>query len=298
MSDFNPIDLPESLRLNFKGRVSRPDIHVSLQFRGFGVDYTRVTSEADYSFEWLGKHHYLALHDLVMEAGELDVEGLTTVPGGDIRNKMTYVPAGRPLSGWSKTTGRQNSFTVLQFDPALLSQETEQVLVESEAVPIIYFDDPALLSTMKKLEAVISDGLDHHDVYVETLALLAALELARLQNVRAHPDGRVGRLSGAQETLLRDYIESHLASDITLDDLAQLVQLSRFHLARRFKATFGTSPHRHITEKRIESAKRLLSGSTLQVSEIAKATGFSSPGLLIRAFRGMEGITPLAYRRR
>jgi AraC family transcriptional regulator len=298
MPDTQSLETPEKLRLDFRGRAIRPDTHVGLQFRGLGLEYARVTSAAEYDFDWRGSQHYLALHDIVMEAGELNVEGLSTIPGGDIRNKMTYAPPDRSLAGWSRTTGRQNSFTVLRFDRELITEETERTVLDMDPVPLIYFDDPGLLATMRKLEAIVADGHEHPDIYVETLALLAALELARLQTQRPQTDNRVGRLSGAQETLLRDYIEAHLASDISLDDLAQIARLSRFHLARRFKTTFGTSPHRYLTEVRIGRAKEMLKGTTLQVGEIAKATGFSSAGLLIRAFRSVEGTTPLAYRRR
>lgn len=245
----------------------------------------------------VGESHYLAIHDLVMEAGEMDIEGLPITPGGDIRDKMTYVPAGRPLSGWSRTTGRQNSFTILHFDSALVSEETERVLGSGQAEPLIYFADQPLRSTMQKLESVIADGLDHPSIYVETLALLATLELAKLQTTTLGTDDRTGRLSRPQELLLRDYIESHLCKDIGLEDLAKLVQLSRFHLARRFKASFGLPPHQYITGLRMDMAKRLLKESSMPVGEIAAAAGYSSPGPFIKAFRQTVGTTPAVFRR-
>jgi AraC family transcriptional regulator len=291
------LDSSESLQLDFRNPLTRPDTHRRLQYRGLTLEYTRVTTATEYDFSWVGHHHYLALHDLVMEHGEMDVDGLPTVAGSDLRNKMTYAPAGRPLKGWSKTTGRQNSFTVLHFDPATLSVETGRVLGDEDTVPLIYFDDPQLLATMKKLESVVADGLDHPSVYVETAALLATLELANLQTRTRSVAERTGRLSTAQETLLRDYIEDHLATDISLDELSQLTQLSRFHMARRFKATFGVPPHRYIIDKRIDLAKRLLSEGTLPVTDVAKTVGFSSAALFIRTFRAATGVTPLVFRR-
>ena len=147
------LDSAESLRLDFRTPLIRPDLQRSHQYRGLTLEYTRVTSAVEYEFAWVGHHHYLALHDLVMERGEMDVEGMPTIPGGDLRDKMTYAPACRPLKGWSKTTGRQNSFTILHFDPAMLSEETGRVLGGEGVIPLIYFDDPQLLSTMKKLES-------------------------------------------------------------------------------------------------------------------------------------------------
>ncbi|MBX9459641.1 MAG: AraC family transcriptional regulator [Rhizobium sp.] len=256
-----------------------------------------MTSEAEYEFSWLGQDHYLALHDLVMESGEMDVEGLPTIPGGDLRNKMTYVPAGRPLNGWSRTIGRQNSFTALQFDPAVLSEEAERMLGGQENVPLIYFEDPMLLATMKKLEGAFLEGLDYPSIYFESLALVAALEVGKLQNAPRIAVDRTGRLAAAQERLLRDYIEENVAEDISLDELGRLVQLTRSHLSRRFKATFGVAPHRYLVQRRMEMAKRLLIETPLAISEVSEATGFTSPGVFIRAFREMIGVTPLVFRR-
>lgn len=291
-------DSPERLRIFLRDSQTRPDDRRRLHYRGLSLEYLRVAPASEYDFSWRGELHYLAMHDLVMERGDMDVEGLPTIPGGDLRDKMTYVPAGRRLTGWSKTTSRQNGVTVLQFDPARLSEETGGLLDGREAVPLIYFDDQHLLSTMKKLEDVVTDGFDHPAIYVETLALLAVLELGKLQG-QGHPvaSDRTGRLSAAQERLLRDYIEEHVTVDVSLDALSQLVQLSRFHLSRRFKATFGVAPHSYIIERRFELAKRLLKESDLSVADIATATGFSSAGLFIRTFRMATGVTPLVFRR-
>lgn len=297
MKRHNRTEIFDRLQLEFKQRLVRPDTHRRLQFRGISLEYARVTSAVEYEFKMEGANHYLALHDLVMEAGEMDVDGLPTVPGGDIRDKMTYVPAGRLLSGWSRTTGRQNSFTVLHFDPALMSEETERVLGSGDAEPRVYFDDLSLLRTLQKLECVVADGLDHPSIYVETLALLATLELSKLQKSASPGSERIGRLSKPQELLLRDYIEANLTTDINLDDLAHLVQLSRFHLARRFKASFGQPPHQYIVSRRLELAKRLLKESGLPVGDVAIASGYSSPGPFIKAFRQVVGATPAAFRR-
>jgi AraC family transcriptional regulator len=297
MAKRNQFKIADSLQLEFRQRLVRPDVARRLQFRGISLEYTRVTSATEYTFKVDGTNHYLALHDLVMEGGEMNVEGLPTVPGGDIRDKMTYVPAGRPLSGWSRTTGRQNSFTVLHFDPALLSEETERVLGTGDAEPLIYFDDMSLLRTMHKLDALIAEGLDHPSIYVETLALLATLELSRLQTMISRSDDRTGRLSKPQELLLRDYIESNLSQDIGLEDLAQVVRLSRFHLARRFKASFGEPPHQYLTARRMEFAKRLLKETVLPVGDVASAAGYASSGPFIKAFKQAMGETPAVFRR-
>jgi len=266
-----------------------------LNYRGLKVEHTRVTSHAEYDFRWSGQCHYLALHDIVLADGELHVGSQPSIQGRDIRNKMTFVPYDQSFSGWAKTTGRQDSFTVLSIDPARMDDDVREALVGAE--PLIYFDDPALLTTLNKLRAVAERPDGYLASYGEGLSLLAALELAQVNRKLSNLDLRTGRLSVLQESLLRDYIEAHLASDITLDELARIASLSRFHLARRFKATFSLPPHKYILQRRIETAKDLLKRSDLPVAEIALVTGFSSSTQLIRTFRTVTGTTPLVYRR-
>jgi len=55
-----------------------------------------------------------------------------------------------------------------------------------------------------------------------------------------------------------DYIQAPLESDLTVDQLAAVACLSRFHFARAFKAATGQSPHRYVSAKRLERAKALL----------------------------------------
>jgi AraC family transcriptional regulator len=289
----------ETISLSFRNGSSSLDTHAALQFKGFSLEHSRVAPQAEYAFARSAQNHYLSFQDLIMHDGEMEVEGLSPVAGTDLRNKMSFVPANRALSGWTRTADRQNGFTILHFDGSLLTEETEGMLGHDDVQPLLYFENSALQSTMKKLEAVASGKMQCSLVYVETLALLAVFELGMLQgeNPQALRPYLTGRLTRTQETMLRDYIEAHCTQEISLSDLARLAQLSRFYLARRFKATFGIAPYRYIMERRIDTAKRLLTETELPISSVAKATGFSTPTSFIRAFRNITGVTPLVYRR-
>jgi AraC family transcriptional regulator len=93
-----------------------------------------------------------------------------------------------------------------------------------------------------------------------------------------------------------DYIDAHLEGDLTIDRLASVACLSRFHFARAFKAALGQSPHRYISGRRLERAKALLRGSQSLI-DIAIALNFSDQGNFTRAFRQATGQTPGQYRR-
>jgi AraC family transcriptional regulator len=94
-----------------------------------------------------------------------------------------------------------------------------------------------------------------------------------------------------------DYVEGNLEGNLTLDRLASVACLSRFHFARSFKAATGDSPHQYVSAKRLERAKALLTRGDRSVVDIALALNFSCQANFARAFRQVTGQTPGQYRR-
>jgi len=121
-------------------------------------------------------------------------------------------------------------------------------------------------------------------------------------HVSPSPDQAVARIT--QEGLDRrrlsrvlDYIEANLEGDLTIDQLAGIACLSRFHFARAFKAAIGQSPHRYVSAKRVERAKALLIQGDRSLIDIALTLSFSCQANFTRAFRQATGLTPGQYRR-
>ena len=109
---------------------------------------------------------------------------------------------------------------------------------------------------------------------------------------------RKGGLASWQQKLVCAYIEEHLATNITLAELADLARLSPFHFCREFKGSVGTSPHRYHVQRRIERAKALLMERTSSIAGVAFATGFGGASQFATAFRRLTGDTPTNYRAR
>ena len=295
--------MPQSteLQLEFKDPTPAQEIHTSFNSSGVSVQYSCLKLPVEYDFKWDGASHYLAYHDLILLDGEMEVLGERPSTGRDIRDKMTYVPAGQTIEGWAKPADRLNAFTVVCFDPAVMEGELQAEFDGFEARPNIYFKDEILGATMRKLGRMMAE----HDrpaskIYAETLGLTAALEMYRLsmEDSRETLVAGSGRLSRSQSDLLHGYIEQHLASDIGLDELAALVGLTRFHFSRAFKATFGAPPYQYVNQRRIEKARLMLATTRLPVAGIAEACGFSGASQFGRAFRSIVGDTPLAYRKK
>jgi len=95
-----------------------------------------------------------------------------------------------------------------------------------------------------------------------------------------------------------DYIHSHLDQDLSLEALANLVSMSRYHFIGLFKQSTGMTPHQYVIQQRIKRAKELLGDRKLSISEISLACGFANQSHFTRLFRKQTGATPKAYRER
>jgi AraC-like DNA-binding protein len=96
----------------------------------------------------------------------------------------------------------------------------------------------------------------------------------------------------------RDHIDGHYARALELDQLARIAGVSKFHFARSFKATYGETPIRYLTRRRVERAQDLLRAANLTVTEICVLVGFASLGSFSARFTQVVGESPTAYRNR
>lgn len=95
---------------------------------------------------------------------------------------------------------------------------------------------------------------------------------------------------------LRVVVDTHLYSNLSVDELAKLSNLSLSSFKREFKKTFDDSPQNYINTKRLEKAKTLLLNTNLPVGEIAFEIGFNDPQYFTRLFTKNIGLNPSEYR--
>lgn len=93
-----------------------------------------------------------------------------------------------------------------------------------------------------------------------------------------------------------EYMHENLEAKLTIEKLADLTRMNRFHFIRAFKQAFGQSPYDFLTDLRITQAKRLLVHTRLSANEIGIQCGFFSASRFSAAFRQNTGMTPSAYR--
>jgi AraC family transcriptional regulator len=161
--------------------------------------------------------------------------------------------------------------------------------------------DARISSMTLQLAQEALHGLPNGRLYAQGLCVSI---LGLLAGRHAHTPVRplptaTGRLGALQQRRLMDLIHQHLASDLSLTRMADEVGLSAHHFARVFKATFGTTPHRYVQQRRLETAAAALRRDEKRpIADIALAHGFASQAHMTDLMRRHLGRTPRQLRQR
>lgn len=91
------------------------------------------------------------------------------------------------------------------------------------------------------------------------------------------------------------YIQFNYSHDISIDDVAKSVGVSRSHLYRVFMLNVGKSPIDYLTEYRINEACKLLRSGNLSIAEVAISVGFFDQFYFSRVFKRAKGVPPSKY---
>jgi AraC family transcriptional regulator len=168
---------------------------------------------------------------------------------------------------------------------------------EVELRDVLRAEDPVLCAIVACLARESQAGGLGGRLYVDALRNQACVHVLRhyANVVFREPSGARG-LSQAQRRLLVQYVEENLDRNISLADLAGVVQLSVFHFMRKFRAEFGCPPHAYVMQRRLEHAKRQLARRDIPLKAVAANCGFADQSHMTRLFRRLLGATPAEYR--
>jgi AraC family transcriptional regulator len=127
------------------------------------------------------------------------------------------------------------------------------------------------------------------------LSFATTLLTRRFANTQ-RASGYRGGLSPSKLRLVKTFVNQNLASNLSLTDIASLVQMGPCHFARAFKESTGLSPHQYVLRRRIDRAVEMLKNERSSLAGIAYDLGFSSQGHFTTVFRKFTGTQPTNYR--
>jgi AraC family transcriptional regulator len=126
--------------------------------------------------------------------------------------------------------------------------------------------------------------------------LMAAHIVEKYTVLGAEPESQRGGLPIRQLRKIEDYIGERLAEEISVETLAELVELSASHFAHVFKETTGMTPLQFVTRQRITRAQQLIRETKRSLIDVGLEVGYSSPSHFAQVFRRVVGVTPTDFR--
>jgi AraC-like DNA-binding protein len=205
---------------------------------------------------------------------------------GLARAQVSLLPPHVPHDG---RPGRPEGFRkrVLYLAPDLLDGLIGAAVDQPE------YADPLLRHRVHQLHGVLVDGRED----LEAQSRFTLIEERLTQHLRRHVVAPPDRYEGTVASRLRDVLDAHVPDGITLDDAAKLVHAHPAHLVRAFSREYGMPPHRYLTGRRVDLARRfLLDGRP--AAEVATLAGFYDQSHLNRHFRKLLGVTPSSFVKR
>lgn len=212
---------------------------------------------------------------------------------------IDLLPCGTVIEqvSWS---GEPSTCVAVNFPEASVRALTDapNLGLSSERGPRYCIVDAHVVDLTQRLAANATGTEDLGAVYVQSLsiALISYVSARYGRAEQTREDDRRGFLPEQRQELV-EFIERQLPSNFGLVDLAEVVAYSPDHFSRLFKRTFGVSPHKYVSSRRVERAKAMLRDPNLALSDIAIACGFSSQAHMGDVFKRQTGMTPGTYRK-
>jgi AraC-like DNA-binding protein len=156
-------------------------------------------------------------------------------------------------------------------------------------VPVVF--DSSLAQQLSQMHCVLeasAETLTRQTVFLETFTRLIT---------RYATNAPASKPAGAEPhavQLVRAYIETHYRENLSVTELAQIVNLNPFYLIRAFRKAVGLPPHEYLIQVRLRRAMKDIAAG-LPLAEVALETGFVDQSHLTHRFKRVVGITPKQF---
>ncbi len=275
-------------------KTQLPSLTKTASWDGVNVEYGLLDAVGEFDFAMPKQAISIAFapHDRVTWSVDGGSSQTTALPAGS-----AFVYGDRNFV-WHKRE-RCSEYINIMLEPEFLQQVASEngISTPVEIQHKVIFLDSTILHVGQLMKLEVLNGGVAGKLYTESLRNLLAVHLLRnYTGTSEKQELSDGALDGLKLQQVKDFIEDNLAEKLTISDMAAVVHMSQFHFARVFKAATGESPHRYVTQRRMERAKVLLNVTKFPVAEIAYRVGFYNPSHFTSQFRKLMGMTPKKYR--
>ncbi len=184
---------------------------------------------------------------------------------------------------------------VIEYSDAML----DEALLGSRAEDTRPFERTSVPGSLGSLEAVLlaRQALAPGDAEELREVVLSVLDVAlRLGGAPTATRVELSERQARSVARVLRYLEDHVSDDCSLETLASIAGLTRFHFLRVFRAVTGQTPRQWVIAMRLRLAANLLRASRTRVTDIALESGFGDLSHFTMSFTRAFGISPRAYR--
>lgn len=195
------------------------------------------------------------------------------------------------------------------FSPLLLSQEESliyqkyiQPVLKSPVKCLIFsYNNPKQKEIIDTLVSIFTIQEPGNICEIKTVELLLKLWGMVYENIGITeniPGPQLSVKTQAQLQIMMQYIHKNYPYQISLDDIAKTVALSKSSVLNIFNKNIHTSPINYLVNYRLKRAAKLLITTESSISSIAQDTGFENTGYFCRKFKEIFQLTPSGYRKK
>ncbi len=241
------------------------------------------------------RHHALSIYIDKGEQARRVLNGKVVSQG--FPGAVCLFPAGS-RSSW-QISGKFEFFHLYfnDMDVARCAEQTWDADPDKRQLSELYHAEDPVLAQAGKLLTLSDWQAPGQTMAMDHLAQWLLLQVvSRHSGVRQTLPEVRGQLSFRYRRMLQERIHAYLDQSLTLAEMASWVNLSPYHFARLFRATFGCAPYQYVQEQRLILARDQLRNSRDKITAIALSCGFNDSSQFSRAFKSRFGVSPSGYR--
>lgn len=203
--------------------------------------------------------------------------------------------------GHSSSWDKEHRFLVLGLEPTFFARTINELDLnrQVELVPQFATRDPLIYQIGLQLKKVLESHSVRSRLYADAMAHTLVVHLLEYYcSEKTVVRNYAGGLPQRQLQQVSNYIENHLDQNLSLEELAKVVDITPHHFSKLFKQSTGLPPHSYMICCRVERAKQLLLKGELSIAEVATMVGFSDQSHFSKCFKRLVGTTPKVFMQR